>query len=214
MSLKLNADAARKADQFSSVIRETGKYVGVITRAEKLESSKGTTGLGISFDSDSGGSASYLDVYTHKADGEELWGANIVQSILCCTKTKDAAEGPIKCKKWDKASHSMVDATVTGYPSLMGKRIGLILQKELATNDQTGADTERMNIVGVFEAATGLTSSEILDGKTKPERADQKLKSLSPVYDRRKNKSAAPLKVVGTETVPDWVDDDLKDIKF
>lgn len=186
MSLKLNADAARKGDNFSSVIRETGKYVGVITRAEKLVSMKGTKGVGFSFKSDDGATANYLDVYTEKANGEELWGSNQVQSILCCTKVKDAAEGPITFDKWTK-DQGVVETTTTGYPSLMGKRIGLLLQRELSTNDNTGADVDRVVIAGVFEADTGFTSSEILDKKTKPEKNEQRLKALKPVYDKRKN---------------------------
>lgn len=189
MSLTLNANAARKADNFSSVIRETGKYVGTITRAEKLVSKNGTQGVGFSFKTDDGASANYLDVYTEKSSGEQLWGHAIVQSILCCTRVKNADEGPIKFEKWTR-DQGIVETTGTGYPSLMGKRIGLVLQRVLETNQQTGADVDRVNIARVFEAASGLTSSEILDGKTKPEKIDQMMKTLQPVWDRRK-KSAA-----------------------
>src|SRR5690348_3704785 len=95
MSLSLNAAKARDADKMSNIIRETGKYVGIITRAEKLVSKQGTQGGGFSFKADDGSTASYLDVYTAKANGEELWGASIVQSVLCCTRTKNAEEGQI-----------------------------------------------------------------------------------------------------------------------
>ncbi len=192
MSLQLNAAKARNADKTSSIIRETGKYVGVITRAEKLLSKNGTQGVGFSFKADDGATASYLDVYTVKANGDELWGASIVQSILCCAKVKNADEGPIKFEKWDNEVREMVEATATGYPALMGKRIGLILQKEIQSPYQTGHDQERINIVRVFEAATGLTASEILDGKTKPEKVEAFLKTLPMVRDSRK-KGATPI---------------------
>ena len=186
MSLSLNANKAREADKMSNVIRETGKYVGVITRAEKLESKTGTKGVGFSFKTDDGATANYLDIYTHRANGDELWGASLVQSILCCTRVKNAAEGQITFERWSKEDRAMVECTSTGYPALMGKRIGLILQKEIQSHYETGADTERMNIVRVFEAATGLTSSEILDGKTKPEKVDAFMQGLQPVRDSRK----------------------------
>ena len=186
MSLSLNANKAREADKMSNVIRETGKYVGVITRAEKLESKTGTKGVGFSFKTDDGATANYLDIYTHRANGDELWGASLVQSILCCTRVKNAAEGQITIERWSKEDRAMVECTSTGYPALMGKRIGLILQKEIQSHYETGADTERMNIVRVFEAATGLTSSEILDGKTKPEKVDAFMQGLQPVRDSRK----------------------------
>lgn len=186
MSLALNANKAREADKMSNVIRDTGKYVGVITRAEKLVSTKGTKGVGFSFKTDDGATANYLDIYTEKANGDELWGASIVQSILCCTRVKNAEEGQITFERWSREDRAMVECKSTGYPALMGKRIGLILQKELQSHYETGADTERMNIVRVFEAASGLTSSEILDGKTKAEKVDAFMKGLQAVRDSRK----------------------------
>lgn len=214
MSLQFNAAEARKGDSYSSIIKETGKYVGVLTRAEKLVSSQGTKGVGLSFKSDDGASASYLDVYTHRADGSALWGANIIQALLCCVGVKDAAEGPITFDKWDKEVGEVVKTTAPGYPALMGKRIGLLLQRELATNDKTGADTDRMNIVSVFQAATGLTSSEILDNKTKPEKIEQRLKALTPVYDKRKKKGAAPAASAPVLADGDPGFDDFDKIRF
>lgn len=207
MGLSLNANEARKADNFSSIIRETGKYVGVITRAEKLLSSKGTEGVGLSFKTDDGATASYLDVYTQKANGEKLWGYNIVQSILCCTKTKNADEGEITFDKWDREVGEMVKAKAVGYPSLMGKRVGLLLQRVLETNETNGKDVDRVNIVAVFEAATGLTASEILDGKTKAEKTEVRLKALTPIWDKRKVKKPVAAAVGATGNASDFDDD-------
>jgi len=207
--LTFNENEARKADS-GGVIKETGKYVGVITRAEKLTSRNGTAGLGLSFKTADGASANYLDIYTQKANGEKLWGANLVQSLMACLKLKEAKEGPIKVEKWTR-DQGIVEATVTGYPDIMGKKIGLLLQKELQSHHETGADVERLNIVAVFQADTGLSASEILDGKTKPEKVDQKLRALLPIRDSRKK--GAPLKVVGGDS-PEWTDDELSSIKF
>lgn len=188
MGLSLNANDARKADNFSSVIRESGKYVGTLTRAEKLLSKNKVEGVGLSFKSDDGASASFLDVYTVKPDGEKLRGYNIVQALLCCTRLRNVDEGQITFERWDGEERRMVQARAMGYPTLMGKRIGLILQKELQTNQNTGEDVERLNIVTVFEANTGLVASEILDNKTKPERIDAIVKMImaNPVRDTRK----------------------------
>src|SRR5690606_17051600 len=163
MGLTLNARDARKADNFSSVIRESGKYVGVITRAEKLLSRNNVEGVGFSFKTDDGASASFLDVYTVKPNGEKLRGYNVVQAILCCARLKTVSDGQITFERWDSDERKMVQATAPGYPELMGKRIGLVLQREIGTNDNTGNDTDRLNIFAVFEASTGLMASEILD---------------------------------------------------
>lgn len=204
MGLTLNADDARKADNFSSIIRETGAYIGTFTRAEKLLSEKNTEGVGFSFRAEDGSTAAFLDVYTAKADGEKLRGHSIVQAVLCCLKLRTVDEGRIDFERWDYDSRRMIAAQATGYPALMGKRIGVVLQKELQTNQNTGKDVERLNIVTVFDADTRLTASEILDKKTKAERLDGILKFLKPVRDSRKNvapKAAAPT------SSPDFDDD-------
>lgn len=202
MALTLNANEARKADNFSSVIKESGKYVGVITRAEKLLSKNKVEGLGLSFKTDDGASANYLDVYTVKENGELLRGHSIAQAVLCCTRTKSANDGSITFDRWDNNERKMVKATAPGYPDLMGKRIGFILQREIGTNQNTGDDTDRLNIVAVFEAATGLTASEILDSKTKAERIDAiaKMVQANPVRDTRKR--AAPARAAPAASQP------------
>lgn len=187
MSLTLDVNEARKADNVSSAITSAGKYIGVITRAEKLTSKNGVSGLGLSFKSDDGSTANYLDLYTVKPDGEKLRGFGFAQAILCCTRTKQADEGTITFDKWDKDSGAIVKAQALGYPALQGKRIGLLLQEELATNNKTGADVKRVNIFGVFEADSELTASEILDKKTQPEQLGKLFQSLlaRPLRDTR-----------------------------
>lgn len=193
MGLSLNAAEAKKADNISMVIRDSGKYVGTITRAEKLLSRNNVEGVGISFKTDDNASANYLDLYTVKPDGEKLRGYNLVQAILCCTRTKNAEEGTIQFEKWDPDERRLVLTNAPGYPALMGKRIGLVLQRELGTNQNTGSDTDRMNIVGVFEPGTELTATEILDNRTKPERLARVVRMIeaNPIRDTRKQ-TAAP----------------------
>lgn len=192
--LKLDATLAKAADNIASGIKESGKYVGIITRAEKLVSdSKGTLGLGLSFKADNGMTADYLDIYHTKGDGETLAGLKTVNAILCCAKVSQAEEGPIKVEKWDSAAHARIQCTVTGYPALMGKKIGFLLQKVLET-DQNGKDREKMQVFGVFNAETELTASEMYAKATQPERLSSMLDALMarPVRDNRKNKGSRP----------------------
>lgn len=190
MSLAFNADSARRADRQSNIIKETGKYVGTITRAERLESKKGTRGVGFSFKSDDGATASYLDIYTHRANGEELFGADLVQSVLCCADVKDAPEGQITFERWSSEDRAMVECKAPGYPALMGKKIGFVLQRTLETRDDTGEDSDKMVLVRVFRAKDGFTSSEILDRATKPEKIEKFMAWLAPVNDKRKKTPA------------------------
>lgn len=215
MSLQFNQAEARKADNYNSVIRDTGKYVGIITRAEKLLSKNSVEGVGLSFKDDNGATANYLDVYTVRADGSLLRGYHLIQALLCCSGVKEVAEGEITFDKWTR-DQGIVATKAVGYPALMGKRIGLILQKELSSHRDTGADVERVNIVAVFQAATGLTATEILDGKTKAEKTDARMKALSPVYDKREKSAAqrmsAPVSGGGAADQP--FIDDYDNIKF
>jgi hypothetical protein len=188
MPLTLNANEARKADSFSSVIRDTGKYICTITRAERLVSRKGTEGVGFSVKTDDGATANYLDVWTVNAAGKALMGNGIVNAILCCTRTKEAAEGEIHFERWDGDERRMVKTAAEGYPALMGKKIGLVLQRELSTREDTGEEQDRVTIAAVFEAATGFMASEILAQATKPEKLEKIAATIlaNPIKDRRK----------------------------
>lgn len=209
MSLTLDTNEARKADNVSSSISTAGKYIGVITRAEKLTSKNGVEGFGLSFKSDDGATANYLDLYTVKPNGEKLRGLGFVQAILACTKTREAQEGVITFDAWDKDAGSVIKKKASGYPALMGKRIGLLLQEELATNNKTGADVKRVNIFGVFEADSELTASEILDKKTQPEQLAKLVQSLMarPLRDTRTNGSSAPKQTNHSGSVTEMDDD-------
>lgn len=186
MSLKLDTNSAKAADSIASAIRESGKYIGTITRAEKLVSKNGTEGIGLSFRASDGSTADYLDIYYQKGNGEPLAGLKTVNAIMACLKLREAKVGRIKFERWNKDTRKREPVEADGYPDLMGKRIGLLLQKELATN-QYGDDVERMVIFGVFSAETELTASEILDGKTTPERLSKMVEALAarPVRDSR-----------------------------
>jgi hypothetical protein len=194
MSLRLDINEALTADRLSTAISEAGMYRGIITRAEKLLSKKNTQGVGFSFKSDTGETANYLDLYTVNADGKILPSFATVSAIMACCKIKEANEGIITYEKWDKEARALVEEKAEGYPDLMGKRIGLLLQKELSTNEESGKDTERMVIYGVFEAESGFTASEIIQRATKPEKMEKMYKALmaKPIHDRREKAPQIP----------------------
>lgn len=189
MSLKLNAQVASAADTVFASIRETGKYAGTITRAEIILSKQNTKGLGLSFKSDDGATADYLDLWYEGADGKELPSMKQVMALLACLKLREPTEGQITFEGWDKTAGSRVKKTVNGYPEMMGKKIGFLLQQELG--DHNGKETDKVVVFGVFQADTELTASEVLKQKTSPEQLEKMLASLMlrPIRDTRKNKA-------------------------
>jgi len=188
MTLTFNPEEARKADRFSSFIQTAGKYVGTITRAEKLLSRNKSQGVGLSFKADDGSTAAFLDLYTHNEKGDVLMGFATVQALMCCLKLREAKEGPVTFEAWNREKK-----TTTGYPEIQGKRIGLVFRKELQTDQRDGvSDQERLIIVGVFQPDTGLMATEMLERKTSGELL-QKLVDFvtaNPVKDSRKKLSA------------------------
>jgi hypothetical protein len=191
--LKLNSQLAQAADNIASGIKESGKYVGTITRAEKLTAATGTVGLGLSIKTASGQTADYLNVYHSRANGEELPGLKTVNAILCCTKTQEAADGLITIERWNNDKKAKETVQVPGYPSLMGKKVGFLLQQVKDTN-RDEKEVDRLDIFAVFNAETELTASEMYAKKTNPERLASMLASLMarPVKDNRKKSSGAP----------------------
>jgi len=190
--LTLDTNQARAADNRMIVITETGKYIGTITRAEKLTSTQGTLGLGLSFKADDGSTANYLDIWIRKANGDDLFGLKTVNAMLACLRVRGAEEGQIEFNAWDKNTKGMVRRKAPGYPALMGKRIGLLLQKVKETDDK-GNDRDGIVIYAVFQADTELTASEVLDSKTTPEKLPKMLQALmlNPVRDNRKKSATA-----------------------
>lgn len=213
--ISYNPQTASKADNFFSYINETGKYTGIITRAEILKSAKGTSGVGLSFKDDSGATAEYLDVYTINAEGKELQGLGVIHAIIGCLRLNQVSDGQIKCTKYNKETKSREEMIVPGYPELMNKRIGFLLQKEISTRQDTGEDIEKMVIVGVFQPDTELTVSEINQGKTKGEVLSRLVSALAakPIRDTRKHKpeqtQAARHEFAATGGAFDDLDSDL-----
>jgi len=170
---QLDQNAAREADSFGAYLTETGKYIGTFTRAEKLISkNKGTHGIGFTFDC--GGQTSRFDIWTMDAHNKHLSGFNAINAIMTCLSLRGIKPTPGKVERynWDTQQKETVQAEV--FPDLVGKHIGLVLQKteyeKMRNGSLTGETGWRLELVAPFRAADEFTSSEILDRKTKPEK--------------------------------------------
>lgn len=208
MDLTLNTTNARAADQHNSSVSEPGKYTGTITRAEAVTSKKGTKGLELTINTDDGATADYLTIWVRKPTGEELSGANAVSALMTCLKIKGAKVGAINVEKWDSDARQRVSVSVDGYPDMMNKKVGVVLQKELYTKTN-GSDGAKMNVVGFFEAVTEFTAGEILDKATTPKQLEKTVAWLmsKPVKDSRNaGSSGQPAHSVSAPSSGDFSD--------
>jgi hypothetical protein len=186
----LNTDAAKQADQMGNRITETGKYVGVIVSAEAVTSKKGSDGVELSFKDDNGATADFLTLWTHNKDGKELFSFKTLNALMTCCEVKalETAQGEVT--KWDADSNSRIKQKATVYPTLQGKRVGLLLQKaEYEKGD--GSIGTKMEIALPFNAATERTASEVL---AKAQKAEKMAQVLAILKDRplQKRKDSAP----------------------
>lgn len=183
----LNTQAAKKAEQIGGRIDASGAYIGLFTRAEAVQSSKGTDGIEFSFKSDNGLSADYLQLWTYNTRGEELRGAQMLQALMTCLKVKALNSKLMTLEKYDRDAGAKVPMEVDVYTDLMNKPIGLLLQME-EYEAKDGSRKWRPVIWGCYEAATGFTATEILDKAVKAER----LAELLPRLQDKPLKGAAP----------------------
>lgn len=173
----LDTDAAKKADNKSNRITETGQYIGKFTRAEAVKSEKGTEGVEFTFLSSDGRTADYLTLWTYNHEGKELFGNQTLMAIMTCLKTKSIAPSLGTVQKFNPSAGAAGPVQVTLFQDLMNKPIGVLLQREeYAKKDGTVGN--KFNIYGVFESATGFTASEILEQAKTPTKLERMAASL------------------------------------
>lgn len=141
-----NQELAMKGGQ-SLFISETGAYVGKISQAKWSTTKNGAKSLEISFETDDGMKSDYLSVFYFGKNGDIASGHNMIQAIMGCTGAKNLT-----------AVNQGQDVIA---PELIGKRVGLMLQKVLYTK-QDGQDGYRFQILCPFSAASRKTVSEHL----------------------------------------------------
>lgn len=169
----LNTDHARQADSGGLRISETGAYVGKFNRAEAIKSKKDTDGIEFSFETDDGLKTDYLTLWTHNANGDEIFGLKTLNAIMTCVKVRNISPRRGQVEKYDLESKKNIQAVATIYPDLMNKQVGVILQKE-----EYAPGKFKFNIVGAFDPITKFTASEILDKKIAPERLSKILPTI------------------------------------
>lgn len=169
----LNTDHARQADSGGLRINETGAYVGKFNRAEAIKSKKDTDGVEFSFETDDGLKTDYLTLWTHNANGDEIFGLKTLNAIMTCAKVRGISARQAQVEKYDLDLKKNIQVTATVYPDLMNKQVGIILQKE-----EYAPGKFKFNIVGAFDPATRMTASEILDKKVTPERLNKILPTI------------------------------------
>lgn len=221
----LDQNAAREADSFGSYLTETGKYIGAFTRAEKLISkNKGTHGIGFTFES--AGQTTRFDVWTMNAQNEHLSGYKTINAIMACMSLRGIrpVPGQVDRYNWDTQQKETVQAEV--FPDLVGKPVGLVLQKteyeKMRDGHKTGETGWRLELVAPFRAADEFTASEILDRKTKPEKlaaiiavlSDRPLKSRPTQQSRAHDDVNAQAQHATTRSAGSGFEDMDSDIPF
>lgn len=178
-SYSLDTEQA-KAAGVSNRITESGKYVGRFTRAEAIVSRQHTEGVEFTFETDDGQTADFLTCWTYNERGESLYGLKVLNAVMTCMRVKQLAPRQMQFQGRDGAR------VAEGFPDLMDKRIGLLLQREeyVKRDGETGY---KFNIALPFEASSGLTAGEILGKVTAPVALDKAHASLrdKPVQQRR-----------------------------
>jgi len=213
MNYTLNPEAAKAADTMNGRIDETGKYIGVFTRSESVESNKGTIGIDLSFKSNDGPTADYLSLWTQNKDGKEIYGFKVLMAVMTCMRTKTLTKTRGSVEKYDQDQQKRVTVSADIYPELMDKPIGLLLQREeyIKGNGTVGA---KMNIVGAFDPETEMTASEILGKKTKPELLERMVAGLNDKSLPSSSKSHGNNSLPPHESVPHGGDFGQDDIPF
>jgi len=199
-SYNLQPEQAKQADNVGTRITESGKFVGVFTRAEAIKSKKETDGVEFAFAATNGQSADFLTLWTHNKDGEEIFGLKQLNALMTCMRVKAIAPIQGSVEKWENGAKAKVSTTI--YPELMGKKIGLLLQREeyIKSNGETGS---KFNIYACFEADTELVASEILDKTTTPTKLPKILATLKDRPAQNRGGASQPTGAAGLVAMDD-----------
>lgn len=161
-SYDLNSQSARSVGT-GTRITEKGAYVGKFLRAEAVEAKSGSTGIEFTFESADGLRADYLSIWTHNAEGKELYGRKMLDAIMTCLKARKITVQSTPVKRRDAGGER--DEQAPCFRELMGQSIGLFLIVEEYFKSDGGLGS-KMSMVMPFEAATRRTAHEVLDNLT------------------------------------------------
>lgn len=180
---------------------ETGKYIGRFTRAEAVESDQGTEGIEFTFESRDGQSADFLTLWTVNAEGKEIYGMKVLNSMMTCLRVKSIKPTNAVIEKFSNGVKKKMDATI--YLDLMNKPIGVLLQREDYEKKNHDIGT-KFNIFACFDPQSEMMAGEILDRATKPEQLAKVMKTLR---DKPMQKRAPTAANIPAQAAPDFDDD-------
>lgn len=168
-----NQDSAMKA---GGTAKEGGAYLGNIVTAIYKRANTGSAGLELSFKSDDGAEFNYLTLWFQKPDGTEIkGGASMINAILGIAGLQGISD------KQDGVDDNGQAKFVA--PELLGKRIGLVLQKVWYTKND-GQDGYKFEIRLPFDAQTRQTLKEKVE-QSQPAMVDRILSTLSDKDERK-----------------------------
>ncbi|MGV6475392.1 hypothetical protein [Azotobacter vinelandii] len=184
----LDPNAARAADNKSAFIDEAGKYIGTFTRAEYMEKPQtGSTGIGLNFKSREGAEAQFYVNLSYQHGQRNKGGHELVNAIMACLQLRHVGNPqPVTVEKWNAESKQREQVSVPGFPELMGKPIGLLIQMEIEKNSEKGLP--RPTIYAPFSAESEKTASEILDPNCRaPAKLEKMVQAVAakPIRDNR-----------------------------
>lgn len=208
MEYQLDTNAAKQADSINSRIDQSGKYLGILTRAEPITSKKGSQGVDLSFKSETGASADYMTIWTHNGDGKQLQGFNALMAIMTCLRTKNLKAESGEVEKYDATQQKRVKVVVPLFKELMNKPIGLLLHME--EYEKTAGGTAWKPAISAAFDKDEFTASEILSKAQKPETL---AKMVHALRDRPLKAGSASSKPASQSQPSDPFDEGL-DIPF
>ncbi|MFK3647945.1 hypothetical protein ACI2IY_05835 [Lysobacter enzymogenes] len=170
----LDATAAKEAGNAGKRITQPGPYVGTFRAAFYEKNERGTESVNLILSAENGQETGLLSLYTHNGDGEALPSYKTLNAIMACLRLRRIETKPGKVTLYDFTAGEDVVRDRDVYPSLMGPRIGLVLQGEeyVAGNGDTKV---RMIVVGVYDPASRRMADEVLSSAQEAKSLDRLL---------------------------------------
>jgi len=157
----LNPESAKKANDGGKRITQPGEYTGKFAQAWYQKNEKGTEGVFLTFEADTGQVAN-LRLYTHNGSGEELPSYKTFNAVLAVLRLKGVESKKGKVTVFDGSDDVEQDADV--FPDLVGKKIGILLQTEEYHN-KNGEVKTQANLFAPFCPDKRATAAEVLNKK-------------------------------------------------
>lgn len=157
MSFEWNANTAELAKKAGAAggISETGAYEGVITSAVYAFGKEGSQSQALEISLDcNGAKANFLRINYLGKDGNQTFGMGLVTALMWSAQIKQAQAQQVPGP----------DGMEWHCPALVGKKVGLMLQKVLYTKND-GSDGYKFEVRHVFQPGSRKTYAEHADQK-------------------------------------------------